>query len=258
VRTRRPADFVVPPASGVRQQGYAEVEGLAAHFAVTAQTIRRDLALLCQHGYLRRYHGGVSLPSSTENVDYTARQALHAPAKQRIAAALAHSIPNHASLFINLGTTNEAVAQALMQHRQLRVITNNLNVAVMMSANPDFEVIVAGGVVRSRDQGVTGEATIELIRQFKVDFGVIGTSGIELDGTLFDFDYQEVRVAQAIIEHSRRVLLAADHSKVGRNALVRLGPLAQIHDWFTDRAPPPELQAALDLAATRLHISDGG
>ena len=239
----------------VRQHGYAEVEGLASRFAVTPQTIRRDLTLLCDAGVLRRYHGGVSLPSSVENVAHAARQALHAPEKQRIAATLAEHIPDHASLFINLGTSNEAVARALMHHRGLRVITNNLNVAVMMSGNSSFEVIVAGGVVRGHDQGVTGEATIELIRQFKVDFGVIGISGIDLDGTLLDFDYQEVRVAQAIVEHSRRVLLAADHSKVGRNALVRLGTLALVQDWFTDCTPPPELLPLLDAAGTRVHIA---
>lgn len=115
---------------------------------------------------------------------------------------------------------------------------------------------MAGGVVRGRDQGVTGEATVELIRQFKVDFGVIGISGIDLDGTLLDFDYQEVRVAQAIIEHSRQVLLAADHSKFGRNAMVRLGAIAQVHDWFTDRPPPQELAAVLAEAGTRVHLAD--
>ncbi|MFL7977615.1 DeoR family transcriptional regulator, partial [Xanthomonas vasicola] len=95
-----------------------------------------------------------------------------------------------------------------------------------------------------------------LIRQFKVDFGVIGISGIDLDGTLLDFDYQEVRVAQAIIEHSRQVLLAADHSKFGRNAMVRLGAIAQVHDWFTDRPPPQELAAVLAEAGTRVHLAD--
>lgn len=193
-----------------------------------------------------------------ENLAYTARKALQAREKQHIAAQVARFIPDDASLFINLGTTNEEVARALLQHRGLRVITNNLNVAVMLSANPSFEVIVAGGVVRGRDQGVTGEATVELIRQFKVDFGVIGISGIDLDGTLLDFDYQEVRVAQAIIEHSRQVLLAADHSKFGRNAMVRLGAIAQVHDWFTDRPPPQELAAVLAEAGTRVHLDEPG
>jgi DeoR family glycerol-3-phosphate regulon repressor len=116
-------------------------------------------------------------------------------------------------------------------------------------------VIVAGGIVRGRDHGVTGEATIELIRQFKVDFGVIGISGIDLDGTLLDFDFHEVRVAQAIIEHSRQVFLAADHSKLGRNALVRLGSIAKVQAWFTDRAPPPELAAILLANGTQVHIA---
>ena len=239
----------------VRRQGFVSVEALAEHFEVTPQTIRRDLAALCDSGLLRRYHGGVSLPSSVENLAYAARRGLQQAEKQRIAVLLAEHIPDDASLFINLGTTNEDVARALMGHKGLRIITNNLNVAVMLSDNPTFEVIVAGGVVRGRDHGVTGEATVELIRQFKVDFGVIGISGIDTDGTLLDFDYQEVRVAQAIIEHSRQVYLAADHSKLGRNALVRLGPISRVTAWFTDRAPPPELADRLAEAGTQVHIA---
>jgi DeoR family glycerol-3-phosphate regulon repressor len=240
----------------VREQGFATVEDLAGHFDVTQQTIRRDLAALCDAGLLRRYHGGVSLPSSVENLAYAKRQNLWQEEKLRIASLLAQHIPDDASLFINLGTTNEDVARALMNHKGLRVITNNLNVAIMLSENPSFEVIVAGGVVRGRDHGVTGQPAIELIRQFKVDFGVIGISGIDLDGTLLDFDLHEVRVAQAIIEHSRQVFLAADHSKVGRNALVRLGPVSAVHAWFTDRAPPPELAAVLAEAGTQVHVAD--
>ncbi|RDD82717.1 DeoR family transcriptional regulator [Dyella tabacisoli] len=239
----------------VRREGFLTVESLAGHFEVTPQTIRRDLGMLCDAGLLRRYHGGVSLPSSVENLAYAARQGLQQVEKQRIAGLLAEHIPDQASLFINLGTTNEDVARALMGHTGLRVITNNLNVAIMMSDNPSFEVIVAGGVVRGRDHGVTGEATIELIRQFKVDFGIIGISGIDMDGTLLDFDYQEVRVSQAIIEHSRQVYLAADHSKLGRNALVRLGPISRVNAWFTDRQPSRELRDVLAEAGTHVYVA---
>mgnify|MGYP001001549225 CR=1 FL=1 len=239
----------------VRREGFATVEALAAQFEVTPQTIRRDLNALCDAGMLRRYHGGVSVPASVENLAYAARKSLQMEEKQRIAALLARHIPDDASLFINIGTTTEGVARALMGHKGLRVITNNLNVACMLSENPSFQVIAAGGVVRGRDHGVTGEATIELIRQFKVDYGVIGISGIDPDGTLLDFDYQEVRVAQAIIEHSRQVYLAADHSKLGRNALVRLGPITGVHAWFTDQAPPPELAAVLAEAGTQVHVA---
>lgn len=239
----------------VQREGFVAVDQAAAHFDVTQQTIRRDLGTLCDAGLLRRYHGGVSLPSSVENLAYTARIGLLREEKQRIASLVAEHIPDGASLFINLGTTNEDVARALLTHKGLRVITNNLNVAIMLSNNPSFEVIVAGGVVRGRDHGVTGEATIELVRQFKVDYGIVGISGIDLDGTLLDFDFQEVRVAQSIIEHSRQVYLAADHSKIGRNALVRLGSIERVDAWFTDSAPPEALMDVLKRTDTQLHIA---
>jgi DeoR family glycerol-3-phosphate regulon repressor len=239
----------------VHREGFVGVDELASHFDVAPQTIRRDLNLLSDSGLIRRYHGGVSPSSSVENVAYAARQTLQAAEKNRIAASIAKQIPDGSSLFINLGTTNEGVGRALLDHRDLRVITNNLNIALLLSDNPTFEVIVAGGVVRGRDRGVTGEATIELIRQFKVDYGIIGISGIELDGTLLDFDFHEVRVAQAIIEHSRQVYLGADHTKIGRNAMVRLGDFSRVDAWFTDKNPPDALLPVLEAAGTQLHVA---
>ena len=225
----------------VHRQGFVSNEGLAQSFGVTPQTVRRDINALCEGGLLRRYHGGAGLPSSVENMAYAARQVLCLEEKIRIARTTACHIPDGASLFINIGTTNEEVAKALVSHKGLRVITNNLNVASFLSENPSFEVILAGGVVRSRDRGITGEATIDFMQQFKVDFGIIGISGIDNDGSLLDFDYREVRVAQAIVANSRKVFLVTDHTKFGRNAMVRLGPLTQIDALFTDRQPPEDL-----------------
>ncbi len=99
--------------------------------------------------------------------------------------------------------------------------------------------------MRDRDGGIVGEATLDFIKQFRLDFGILGISGIDYDGSLLDFDYHEVRVKQAIIENSRSVFLAADHSKFGRNAMVKLGSINQIHTLFTDQTPPEEIQAIL-------------
>jgi DeoR family glycerol-3-phosphate regulon repressor len=239
----------------VRSYGFMSIESLAERFAVTPQTVRRDINQLCRQALLRRYHGGAGLPSTVENLAYGERRVLRLQEKKRIAAVLAKHIPDEASLFINIGTTTEEVARALMQHRGLRVITNNLNVAGILSGREEFEVIVAGGLVRSRDRGIVGEAAIDLIRQFKVDFGVIGISGIDQDGSLLDFDYREVRVAQAIIENSRQVFLATDHTKFGRNALVRLGHMSQIDALFTDRPPPHAMQGMLTAANIKVHVA---
>ena len=224
----------------VQQRGSLMLEPLAELLGVTLQTVRRDVQKLADEGLLTRFHGGVRLPSSTvENIAHRQREQLHADAKNRIARAIAAQIPNDCSLILNIGTTTEAVARALLQHSGLRVITNNLNVATTLSASSQAEVIVVGGVVRGRDQGIVGEAAVDFIRQFKVDIALIGISGIEPDGSLRDFDYREVKVAQTIIEQAREVWLAADHSKFNRPAMVQLATLNQIGRLFTD-APPPE------------------
>jgi DeoR family glycerol-3-phosphate regulon repressor len=230
----------------VREHGALTVEALAERFGVTLQTVRRDVKLLSDAGLLARFHGGVRVPSSTtENIAYRQRQQLNDDAKRRIARAVAREVPDGCSLILNIGTTIEAVARELMRHQGLRVITNNLNVAAILSDNAACEVIVAGGVVRTRDRGIIGEATVDFIRQFKVDIALIGISGIEADGTLRDFDYREVKVARAIVEHSREVWLAADHSKFNRPAMVELGRLDQVDRLFTDRAPPEPFEALL-------------
>ena len=240
----------------VRGEGIVAIEKIARRFAVTPQTIRRDIRNLSEAGLLRRHHGGAGLPSSVENYAYQARKVLYLQEKKRIARLLARNIPDKASMFINIGTTNEEVAKALAHKNGLRVITNNLNVAAILSANKSFEVIVAGGVVRQRDHGITGHATIDFIKQFKVDFGIIGISGIDTDGMLLDFDYREVRVAQAIIDNSRRVFLAADYSKFGRNAMVRLAHISRVDTLFTDRMPPDGMKDVLSIENVTVLVAD--
>ncbi|MCR5866266.1 DeoR/GlpR family DNA-binding transcription regulator [Aquincola sp. J276] len=243
----------------VKTRGSVSVETLAEHFGVTLQTARRDVRLLCDAGMLARFHGGARVPSSTtENIAYRQRQLLNDDAKRRIARAAAQALPDGCSLILNIGTTTEAIAHELLKRKGLRVITNNLNVAAILSDNPDCEVIVAGGVVRGRDRGIVGEATVDFIRQFKVDIGLIGISAIEDDGTLRDFDYREVKVARAILEHSREVWLAADHSKFNRPAMVELGRLEQVDRLFTDQPPPPPFAHLLAEAGVQCVVAGGG
>ncbi len=232
------------------------VEALAERFGVTLQTVRRDVTLLAEAGLLARFHGGVRVPSSTtENIAYRQRQQLNLGAKQAIARTVAAAVPNGCSLILNIGTTTECIARELLRHKALRIITNNLNVAAILSDNPDCEVMVAGGTVRARDRGIVGEATVAFMRQFKVDIGLIGISGIEADGTLRDFDVHEVEVSRAIIEQSREVWLATDHSKFNRPAMVELATLSRLDRLFTDSGPPEPFPALLAEAGVRWDIA---
>lgn len=240
----------------VRARGSVTVEQLAETLNVTLQTVRRDVQRLAEDGLLARFHGGVRVPTSTiENIAHTQRQSLNADGKARIARAVAANVPNGCSLILNIGTTTEAIAKALLHHKGLRVLTNNLNVAAILSGNSDCEVIVAGGVVRARDRGIVGEAAVDFIRQFKVDIALIGISGIESDGSLRDFDYREVKVAQTIIAQAREVWLAADHSKFNRPAMVELATLSQIDRLFTDASPPELFRTLLAEAQVQCDVA---
>ena len=218
-----------------RSEGRVMVEDLADRFGVTVQTIRRDLSELADAGRLQRVHGGAVLPSGTTNIGYEDRRALHAAQKQAMARACAAHIPEGASLFLNIGTSTEAVARELLHHERLLVVTNNMNVATILAANPNAEVIVTGGTLRRSDGGLVGHLASNTIRQFKFDFAVIGCSALDQEGDLLDFDFQEVAVSQTILAQSRRSFLVADHSKFLRSAPARIVSLAQIDMLFTDQ-----------------------
>jgi DeoR family glycerol-3-phosphate regulon repressor len=217
-----------------KANGKVLVDELAVRFSVTPQTIRKDLNDLCDARALTRVHGGAIFPTGNENVKYESRRAIAAAEKQAIGRMAAGLIPDNSSLFINIGTTTEAVGEALADHRELMVITNNINVANRLRLFSGIEVVIAGGVVRREDGGIVGEAAVDFIRQFKVDFAVIGVSAIDEDGALLDFDFREVKVAQAIISNARHVILVSDSSKFERTAPVRIGHISQIHTFITD------------------------
>jgi DeoR family glycerol-3-phosphate regulon repressor len=231
---------------------------LARHFDVTVQTIRRDVNALAADGQISRYRGGAGLPSSIENMEYERRKVVNLPAKQSIAALVASHVPEHASLFINIGSTTEQVARALLGHQNLRIITNNLNVARIMSENPDFRIVVTGGVVRNRDGGITGQATRDMFDQFRADLGIIGISGIDADGGLYDYDMDEVICSQAIIRNARRVLLVTDHSKFHRPALMRVATMREIAAIYTDRPPPAPIASLIAELGVELHVAAVG
>ena len=241
----------------IRESGFMPIDELARVLDVTPQTIRRDINQLCEENILRRYHGGASLGSSVENEDYFSRKNKLQSEKAHIADVIAAHIPDNASLFMSIGTTIEAVALALVKsHKNLSIITNNIHVASIVSSRSDYTVMITSGVVRAVDGGITGVATIDFINQFKVDYAVLGASSVEQDGSLLDFDYKEVSVMQAMMKNARIRYLAVDHSKLGRNALVRMGDITEFHALFTDEEPSAALGKKLADHGVKWYLAD--
>lgn len=241
-----------------RAEGRVLVEDLAHRFEVTLQTIRRDLGELAEAGLLERVHGGAVPRTGMVNLGYEARRKMNSEAKAAIATACAAAIPENSSLILNLGTTTEAVARALIHHQNITVITNNMNVANILADNPGCEIMVAGGVLRRSDGGLVGELATQFIEQFKVDYAVIGTSVMDLDGDLLDYDLAEVRVSRAILKQARQAFLVTDYSKLGRSAPARIASLAEIDILFCDHALPEPLSERCAEWRTSVRICDHG
>ncbi len=237
-----------------RREGVVTVESLVTHFGVTPQTIRRDLTELADSGQLERVHGGAVLPSTTVNIGYNERRALNQSAKVDIARACARQIPNDCSVFLNIGTTTEAVAAELLRHEGLLVVTNNINIAMILSANDSIEVVVTGGNLRRSDGGLIGDFASQMIQQFRFDYAVIGCSALHEDGDILDFDIQEVGISKTIIQQSDHVYLVADASKFERKAPARIASLAEMDVFFTDRPLSPRCEAVCHTSGTHVEV----
>ena len=236
----------------VRRTGFETIGHLANHFSVTTQTIRRDVNDLCDRDILRRKHGGVEPRVTQSNLRYSARRVLNVDAKRAIAGEVARRVHSNASIAFSVGTTPQMVAEGLANHSGLRIFTNNLNVALIASANPTFETFIAGGQIRNMDLDVVGSNAAEFFSSYKVDYGIYGVGGVDSEGTLLDFSSDEVEARESIRANSRTQFLVLDASKFSRSAHVRGGHISDASVVFCDRCPPAEIVRMLERSAAEL------
>ncbi len=239
----------------VRQQGFASLEDMGVAFGVSTQTIRREVIFLSSQNLLQRYHGGAGLPAGENRLSYTSRRVRLAQEKQRIGDAVAQEIPNGATLFVDIGTTMESVARALLRHEGLTVITNHMSVASILCESTDFDIILTGGMIRNRDRALTGEATSDFLQRFRVGYAVFSIGSIDGDGQMLDYDYRDVHVSQTAMSISKRKFAAADHSKFHGDAMMRFAHVSEIDAFFTDAPPPDDIRAQVDANGVKLHIA---
>lgn len=214
---------------------YLEIEALATSFNVTTQTIRRDINQLCDIGLARRHHGGVGLPSALSNANYELRVVKHSDSKSVIADEVASRIPDGATVTLGIGTTISAIAQRLLPRSELRVVTNNLQVASILGQNQDIDVWLAGGKLRANDQDIVGNSVIEFIRRFNSDIAIIGCAGISNDGWATEFSPEEADISTCILASGQQKWLVADESKWQRNASVKVARTSSFDLLFTNK-----------------------
>ena len=230
----------------VRQEKFASVEDLSKIFKVSLQSIRKDINDLCKEGLLRRVYGGVEIPVQRDNISYTSRKIIHYDEKRAIAKLIAKQIPDNSSLFFSIGTTPEIIAKELIKHQNLKIFTNNINVALVCCENPSFEIVLHGGLIRNKHRDIVGNDIEGFFSTYSVDFGIYGVGAIEEDGSLLDFTHEEVIAREAINQYSKKIFLAADFSKFDRKAYIRGGNISMVDTLFCDKKPPQHICEILE------------
>ncbi|GGF70741.1 DeoR family transcriptional regulator [Azorhizobium oxalatiphilum] len=241
----------------VRAQGFIPLETLARAFDVSTQTVRRDIIRLDEAGLIKRFHGGAGPVETTTRLAYSQKRTTAPDGKKRLAAACAALIPHGSSVCLDVGTTVEAVARALLEHRRMHVITTSIGAAAILGGTEVGDVVVTGGLIRGVDGSLVGEAALATLKGLRMDTAVIACSGFDdLDGAVMDFDVLKVATKKAMIAQSRRTILVADASKFTRSALVRVTDFEAVSILVTDAPPPPALAARIAEAGCRVVVAD--
>jgi DeoR/GlpR family transcriptional regulator of sugar metabolism len=238
----------------IGERGHMRIDEIAAALGVSAQTIRRDIRKLSGEGFLSRYHGGAAQPSSVINVALEQREVAHIAEKRAIGAAIAARIPDRSTVFLASGTTVEYVARALESRSGLRVVTTSLRVASLLYARRDFDVMVPGGRLRPQNAGIVGPPAEEFLRGFRADTLVMSAGGVDADGTILEYDINEVAVMRIMMANAKHVFLAVDHTKFHTSVSVKLAAIAEIDALFTDAPPPAPLAALLEQQQVELVV----
>jgi len=238
----------------VREHGYASIEMLTKQLNVSSQTVRRDIIYLDEKSVLKRHHGGIGMLPGTKSLSYSSREIENVGAKNRIGAAIASQIPNGASIFIDIGTTMEAVAEGLLNHEGLTIITNHIGVALILNQNEDFTILTTGGQLRSRDKAITGDSSIEFLSKNRAAFGIFSIGSIANDGQLLDYDYRDAQFSRYAMEVSRTKLVGADHSKFNAEAMMPIAHISEIDSFFTDKKPPKLILESINKNKTNLFV----
>lgn len=240
-----PADRLQVIADLVRQQGSVRGRDLVEAFGVTDETIRRDLARLAEQGVVRRAHGGAVALRPGDEADTAFRLREHAREKLAIARRAAELVIHGSSIILDSGTTTLGLARALHSVQDLTVVTTAVTNALELLRNPRTTVIMTGGVIRRTTFGASGQLAAATLRDLHVDQTFLAIHSVSVAGGLTYPLLEEVDAKRAMIEAAGEVILLADHSKFGRQALVRVAPITAVHRIVTTPGIDPAEAAAI-------------
>ena len=237
----------------VRDRSAVSADDLSRQFAVSVETIRRDLRGLQEKGLLERVYGGATRPSGRSSEgSFAARSTRNIARKRASAAQAAALVEPEETIIIDVGTTALEVARALPATFRGRVLTNSVPAALELSARPEVELLLCGGQVRPGDGACSGAHAEAFFAEFYADRAFLGSGGVHPEAGLTDYYPAEVIVRRTIIDHTAVTYVLADSSKLGVIAVRRVCPLDRLTAVLTDDQENDGAFAALAAAGVTL------
>ena len=239
----------------LQEEGQVSIASLADRLGVSLETVRRDVKPLTADGTILKMHGAIGLPSLAGEAPFERRMREHADAKRAIARQVAATIRDGDSVMLDCGTTTSVLARELLGHRRLTVVTNSSDIARTLATVNGNKVYMAGGELRSDSGAAFGVSAIEFVSRFAVAHAVISVGAADAVNGIMDYDLEEAEFARMVVSRGERVLAVTDHSKFGRQGLVKVCGFDALSELITDRAPPRDVARALQDAGVRLSVA---
>ncbi|MBN1925826.1 MAG: DeoR/GlpR transcriptional regulator [Prolixibacteraceae bacterium] len=219
----------------IREDGQAKVMDLSRIFKVTEVTIRQDLERLEKDGFIVREHGGAFLKDIDMNVrSMSLQNQENMPLKMTIAKKAVEFINDGDTIILDSGSTTTEVARLMNSYKNLTVITNALNIALILGAYSGINVILTGGEFKAPTLSLTGQKAADFFQNLHVDKLFLATAGIALKSGLTYPGISDICVKRAMIESADITYLVADSTKIGKSSFASLGALSLIDYLITD------------------------
>ena len=219
----------------LREEGSARVSVLSSTFEVSEPTIRQDLERLERQGYVVREHGGAFLRSVSQQVrSLSLEHRENMDKKMKIGARAAAEIQPGERIILDAGSTTTEIARRLHDHHDLTIITNALNIALIVGAEYSFDLMVTGGEFKAPTLSLTGERAAASLQGIYVDRLFLATGGVSATFELTYPGFADLPVKRAMIDAARTIYVVADSTKFGRAAFASLGSIACARYVITD------------------------
>lgn len=224
----------------ILQNEEVTIQELINHFGVSINTLRRDLDELEARGHVTKKYGGAAASTPPSLTPMPRRFQMHVQSKRAIGECAASVIPDGATVFIDSGSTTYNIVRCLDQKRGLTLVTHSLVALNEASALKEVNTISLGGIYNASLGAFVGFSALETVKTLSVKIAVMAATGVSIRHGLSNTTYFEAEIKRAVTARAEKIVLLADRTKFGKEALITYCPLERVSAVVTDVPPPAE------------------